>query len=232
MIWVTGDTHGEQSRLLYLERSCGLQAGDFLLVCGDFGCLWTGSREEEKFLDLLAEREYTLCFIDGNHENFDLLNTYPEELWKGGRVHRIRQNILHLMRGQVFTLEGKTFFTMGGAFSPDRMTGNRMEPGVDYWEEEIPSEAELQEGRDNLARHENRVDYVLTHTAPKSVVWRLGMRSGFLMGEQDKCLTDFLEDLKYDLEYRHWYFGHFHDDWKISDKMTLLFMDAVPLRDE
>ena len=180
----------------------------------------------------MAEREYTICFIDGNHENFALLNAYPEEVWNGGKVHRIRRNIIHLMRGQIFTLEGRTFFTMGGAFSPDRLTGGRWLPGVDYWEEEIPSEQELEEGRRNLARYGNRVDYVLTHTAPKSVVWRIGLRNGFLMGEQDRCLTDFLDELRYGLDYRHWYFGHFHDDWNISDKMTLLFMDVVPLRDD
>ena len=226
MIWVTGDTHGEQNRLLFLERDCPLGAGDILLVCGDFGYLWTGDEAENAFLDRVAERDYTLCFIDGNHENFDLLNSYPREDWKGGRVHRIRRNIFHLMRGQVFKIEGKTFFTMGGAFSPDRMTGGRCLPGVDYWEEEIPSEEEIQMARENLARHGNRVDYVLTHTAPKSVVWQIAMKDGFLMGDQDRLLTDFLDDLKYDLDYRHWYFGHFHDDRHISETFTLLFMET------
>lgn len=58
-------------------------------------------------------------FVDGNHENFDKLYQYPEKDWHGGRVHEIRPNVLHLMRGHVFDIQGHSFFCMGGAMSHD-----------------------------------------------------------------------------------------------------------------
>lgn len=38
-------------------------------------------------------------------------------------MHWVRPNILHLMRGQVFELQGYTFFTLGGAKSHDMEDG-------------------------------------------------------------------------------------------------------------
>ncbi|MCB7347826.1 hypothetical protein LIZ33_16445, partial [Desulfovibrio desulfuricans] len=46
-------------------------------------------------------------------------------------------HVLHLMRGQVFDIEGYTFFTMGGASSHDIQDGilDPEEPGFEerYW---------------------------------------------------------------------------------------------------
>ena len=52
-----------------------------------------------------------------------LLDEYPVEQWHGGNVHKIRPHVIHLMRGQVFELQGRTFFTMGGAQSHDIADG-------------------------------------------------------------------------------------------------------------
>ena len=57
---------------------------------------------------------FTVLFVSGNHENFDLLKVLPTEEWHGGKVQFIRPHVIHLLRGQVFEIEGYTFFTMGG----------------------------------------------------------------------------------------------------------------------
>ncbi len=59
-----------------------------------------GRRDEAK-LDALVVLPYTILFLDGNHECFHEIFAYPEEMWNGGRIRRIRPNALHLMRGQV-----------------------------------------------------------------------------------------------------------------------------------
>ena len=103
MIYVTGDLHGDLSRLetFRLHR---LKRDDKLIICGDFGFLWDNSDSEKKALDKLSKKKYTILFVDGTHENFDLLEQYPVEEWNGGKVHRVREKILHLMRGQIFTI--------------------------------------------------------------------------------------------------------------------------------
>ena len=96
---------------------------DYVIVTGDFGGLWDGSPKDPILVGLLEEKPFTTLFVDGNHENFDLLNALPERPWNGGRVHVVREHILHLMRGQVFTFGGLTWFTMGGASSHDIQDG-------------------------------------------------------------------------------------------------------------
>lgn len=130
MIYITGDTHGYVFRFEDIAKQYGLTAQDTLIVAGDFGCIFgLGARDDEK-LDALARLPYTILFLDGNHECFPKLYAYPEEGWHGGRVHRIRSNVLHLMRGQVFDLDGMTVFTMGGGYSIDE--AYRI-PGKSWW---------------------------------------------------------------------------------------------------
>ena len=58
--------------------------------------------------------------MDGNHENFDILYKYPVEKWNDGKIHRITPNIVHLMRGEIYSIEGKTIFTFGGGTTVDK----------------------------------------------------------------------------------------------------------------
>ena len=76
----------------------------------DTGGIWEKDREssrEKWWLDWLEAKSYTTLFVDGNHENFDRLYDYPVEEWHGGKVHKIRSSVIHLMRGQVFEIDGK-----------------------------------------------------------------------------------------------------------------------------
>ena len=142
-----------------------------MIVCGDFGCVWNGDKSDDPQLDRLEALPFTVLFVDGNHENFDALGEYPVEEWHGGRVHKIRPHVIHLMRGQAFELQGRTFFTMGGAQSHDIADGildmdspdfygqydslrrNRRQfriNHVSWWQEELPSDEEYAEARQTL----------------------------------------------------------------------------------
>ncbi len=106
MLYITGNMHGEMARFED-SRLRKLKKGDTLIVCGDFGFLWDGGPKEEKNLKKLGSKKYQILFVDGTHENFDLLDSYPISDWNGGKVQQISGNLYHLMRGQVYTLEGK-----------------------------------------------------------------------------------------------------------------------------
>lgn len=165
MIFITGDTHGNQYKWVEQIEPI-LSPTDIILVCGDFGVgFWNGRYwSEETFYDFLSEQEYTVLFIDGNHENFDKLNSYPVETWCGGKVHKIRNNnVIHLMRGEVYCIEGNTIFVMGGGYSIDKY---RRTEGVSWWPQEMPSEEEYHNAIMNLEKVGNHVDYIITHTAP------------------------------------------------------------------
>ena len=47
--------------------------GDYMIVCGDFGCVWNGDKSDDTQLDRLEALPFTVLSVDGNHENFDAL---------------------------------------------------------------------------------------------------------------------------------------------------------------
>ena len=212
MFYLTGDIHGNQ----VLWDTCinsFLKSGDKIAVPGDIGIgffdgkFWT----EEMFFDYIAEQDYTVLFCDGNHENFEKLNGYVVSDWNGGRVHFIRNNLIHLMRGEIYEIDGSTFLTFGGGFSIDK---EFREPRNIWWPEEMPNASEYENASNNLIRHDCKVDYILTHTAPGDTVaylsyLNLGIRNNIL---EEKPLTDFLNWVANTVEYKKWYFGHYHID--------------------
>ena len=223
MIYITGDTHGSPARLSretmpFADR---WTKRDTLIVCGDFGYLFTGGLREELALRELSFRPYTILFLDGNHENFDLLNTYPPVPWKGGLARRIRRNVYHLMRGQVYELEGHTLFTMGGGCSVDKA---RRYPGVDWWPQEMPSPDEYATARANLQKQGMEVDYILTHAAPEKV-----MNQIFRDHACEQELNDFLQWVMDNVQYRRWFFGHLHMDASLEDRMCAVFLSVREL---
>ena len=105
-IFITGDTHGDFSRLLpaAFHEQRDLTKEDYLIICGDFGGVWDGGDAEQQWLDWLETRSFTTLFVSGNHENYDLLRNYPISQWHGGLVQAIRPSVLHLMRGQLYNI--------------------------------------------------------------------------------------------------------------------------------
>ena len=76
MIYITGDTHGDISCFKNAKLN-KLGEKDILIVCGDFGFICNPhDKNDKKNLEFLKKRKYTICFVDGAHENFDILNTY------------------------------------------------------------------------------------------------------------------------------------------------------------
>lgn len=216
MIYITGDTHGEQGRFFTQFDRMGMTEKDYLIICGDFGFLFLDNETERMFLNDLEKRPYTILFVDGNHENFPLIDSFPRERWHGGWVHRIRKNVLHLTRGQIFEIGGKTFFTFGGAYSIDRAMRSL---GKSYWEEELPSSDDYHEALRNLRERNYRVDYILTHTAPREIIGRMG----FHPDGHDLELTGFFDYLLYEVTFRHWFFGHWHIDRDLEPNFSALW---------
>ena len=198
-IGVTGDLHGEVNfPRIYQARREGFT---HLIVAGDFGYVWTGSTQEAKQLDYINKIGIKVLFVDGNHENHDLLNSFPVTSLYGGSVHQIRPNIIHLMRGEVYKIGGKSIFTFGGAKSIDK--AYRIE-GRSWWASEMPSKEEMDHGLNTLSNHSNKVDYIITHTGYSSAVVNIG--ASFRADE----LTDYLSVIKTLNEFKHWFFGHMH----------------------
>lgn len=216
MIYVTGDTHGFLNKTLDRFAAAGVKEGDTVIICGDFGFVMSKESEYMIELDRLAKEKYTILFIDGNHENFDMLEEYPIVEYCGGKAHKIADNIYHLMRGQIFEIAGKRWFTFGGAYSIDKIMRTE---GYSWWKQEIPVKDDYDEARRNLEMANYQVDYVATHTVPDSIIHRMGK----VPEVHDKELTGYFEWLYRELDFKKWFAGHWHINREFEDKLEILF---------
>lgn len=248
MIYITGDCHRNFERFnrsIFPEQQ-EMTKEDYVIVCGDFGGVWNKgkeNKEETMLLDWLDCKSFTTLFVDGNHENFDRLYDYPVENWHGGKVHKIRPSVIHLMRGQVFDIDDRSIFTFGGASSHD-IDGGILEPDdpdykkkkkeldqgwlpyrinhVSWWKQELPSEEEMEEGRKNLALQHNTVDFIVTHCCSSSTQAMLG---GSLY--KPDMETTYLEEIKQNTKFKKWFFGHYHDNRNVSVEEILLYEQII-----
>ena len=227
MIYITGDTHGmedwEKINTTNFPIQKGLTKNDYLIITGDFGGVWDGAEQDRYILKSYDQRTFTTLFIDGNHENHDLLDKYPVEEWHGGKIHKISNSVFHLMRGQVFEIDGKTFFTMGGAESTDKMYRKE---GKSWWAREMPSFEEYEEAVVNLEKHGGKVDCILTHCAPEMTLAALNMPYVYFRSTNE--LTEFFDTLAQTIQFKDWYFGHYHFNSNLG-KYHLLYNKIVEL---
>ena len=122
---ISGDIHGtlDIGKLVKFFEECeeDYSKEDYLIICGDVGVCGFSAQNEAETRKILRDLPVTTLFVDGNHEHFEHLNSYAIEEWNGGKVHFIESDIIHLMRGQVYNIDGTTFFTFGGAYSIDKL---------------------------------------------------------------------------------------------------------------
>ena len=222
MIYVTGDTHAEldisKLNTTNFPQQKALTKNDFLIICGDFGLCWDGSLREKWWKKWLTNKNFTTLWIDGNHENFDMLYQFPQINKFGGRAREIAKDIYYLDRGQVLTIDGKKIFCMGGARSIDKAL--RVEH-VSWWQEEMPSREEMERAIASLEQNKWRVDYVVTHCAPRSV------QTLIADWYENDPMVSFLDRVKSDLTFKHWYFGHYHLDREVDDRFTALYNHVI-----
>lgn len=222
MIYITGDCHANFERFnksIFPEQE-EMTKDDFVIICGDFGGVWSKgeeSNEETMLLDWLE--------------------------WKGGKVHKIRPSVIHLMRGQIFTIDEKKIFTFGGAKSHD-ISGGILEPDdidfekkrkelnqgfkpyrinhISWWKQELPTEEEMEEGRRNLEAIGNKVDFIVTHCCASSTEVLVGggmYKSDYLNG--------YFEELRQKVTFQKWFFGHYHGNKNVNAQEILIYEQII-----
>ena len=260
MIYITGDCHGDFGRFHESKLAClpfELKKEDYVIVTGDFGLIWSENMIEKTAfcVKLLKKQPATILWVTGNHENYDLINAFPVSEWNGGKVrHIVKNKIILLERGQVFEIDGKKFFTFGGASSHDIDGGILERDNPDYrekvwyleakgipyrvnhlswWAQELPSEEEMEEGRMNLEIHDYKVDYVISHCASnrigEMILKEVCARFTYRSSHKNDILTGYFEEIENKLSYEHWFCGHYHINYLVDSKHTVLYENIVPL---
>ena len=234
MVYIRGDTHGEEFQFSedIMPGESKWTENDILIIAGDFGCVFQGEDRylsERNKLNALAQKPYQILFVDGNHEGFPFLMAYPEVMLYGAPVRKIRDNIFWLQRGYIYDIKDRSFFVMGGAHSMDKAFRMKYFDvcGEKIWfEEELPSNAEYQRAIANLKERNMKVDYIVTHTAPRTIIPRIIHTAPDMT---DAELTGFLDWVYHEISFVKWFFGHFHEDLEINDQMTACYTQVHKL---
>lgn len=211
-IFLIGDCHGSLYNFNLIKRKNKLTKDDFIIVLGDFGYYWEDSIEEHNKRKELAKLPCKILYIDGNHCSFDLLSKLPiKKMFDNEIGYDENYGFIHLKRGLSYTIQGKTFFCLGGAHSVDKSIRKE---GISYWKEENISLENINTALKTIEK-QNKYDYVLTHTCPISILKELEKQKLLMQNPPafwiiDNSNEEILEEIKNKLEFNNWFFGHFH----------------------
>lgn len=226
-IFITGDKHGAITPFFGLMEKQELRETDIILITGDAGYVFY---DDYKYTIETLEQLFpgVIAFIDGNHENFDILGSMPEETWCGGRVHRVSDRIYHMMRGELYDIYGNRFFVFGGARTTDSFD---REEGKGWWpDDEEPTSEEIAYGQKQLEENLHDIEYVISHEAPR-LVRQFTKRKRNV--PEDYVLPDVLDSwyrkASEGRSFKRWFFGHMHIDEKIEPDLWGLHNEILLL---
>ena len=217
MIYITGDTHGDFSRLLNLDYN----DGDMIIVLGDAGINYYKNNEDIKLKNYLNSLNLKLFCVRGNHEEKpENISTYKEVDMFGGKVYLEDDypNLIFAKDGEVYNIDGLSILVIGGAYSVDK--DYRLMKGYKWFKDEQLNKEEMD---DILNKVSGRYfDVILTHTCP----YKYEPREVFLpfidQSKVDKSMELFLDKIEDSIDYNKWYCGHYHIEKRI-DKLEFMF---------
>lgn len=151
---VAGDWHGNSHWAIKALKHARLAECDTVLQLGDFGFWPTVNTDPQAkgfykgVIDYCRQSNLRLFWVDGNHENHQLLNP-----GLGNEVIR------HLPRGYRWQWWSKTWMAVGGGVSVDKKWRR---PNVDWFPEETLTADQLE-----YCLRDGGVDIVVAHDAPE-----------------------------------------------------------------
>lgn len=231
MIIVTGDTHGDVSRL----GTSNIKDSDnvsHVIIAGDFGLVWSGleSKQEKYWYNWLNTKPFETLVVLGNHENYERIYHLPVVERYGAPVYELTKKVFILQHGYKYTIEGQSFYIFGGADSIDKE--NRAE-FVSWWRAEIPTSTDFHRGMQTCEDNDWTFDYVISHTAPHEAINKMDELSPEMTwGGKDYYeikggdpTVKMLDAMAGQMNCKKWFFGHFHQ----NNEFTVRNIDYVVL---
>jgi len=224
MRWfVTGDIHSDICEIWRFIKKFDLGEGDNIIVCGDFGIFWNKDQRDARYFINQYEINCNgvhLYWIDGNHENFDIIDSWHA---KNNKPYDNSEHIHYCPRGLTMNINNKKALFMGGADSIDKIIRKE---GISWWPQEQITKQDIQ----NITGH---YDYVFTHCCPYNLFNENRIYLCFHGGEL-RDITHIseqnLQKMFDNITFEHHYFGHYHVDKSLNDKHMCLYKTFIELK--
>ena len=228
----TGDTHGgfaTITRISNIQRNTPEYKPEetMIVVLGDTGLNYWLNNTDKKYKKLLNSMNYHIYCVRGNHEQrpeliegMTLVN--DENVNNVVYMEEAFPNIRYFVDGKIYNLLGYKCLVVGGAYSIDKWyrlaragyskdEAETADPKKCGWfKDECLTAAEMAAIMQEVKGES--VDFVLSHTCPLSWEPTDLFLNGIDQSTVDKSMEVWLDELKNNIKWKYWLFGHYHAD--------------------
>lgn len=225
MIYITGDMHGDINQMQQVMEKINCNKDNTLIVLGDFGGNYYCNKKDNLFKDAINKYNINLFVIRGNHDANPVNVNNIKTVEKYGNIGYIQEeypSIFYAENGLIYNIENNSFLVLGGAYSVDKWY--RLEKGYKWFIDEQMSQ-DLQEKI--LKSDINKVDVILSHTCPYPNIPKHLFLRQIEQSTVDNSMELFLSKIKTKIQYKNWFFGHFHSNEKIEENMYMLYDGVI-----
>lgn len=225
MIYITGDMHGDINQMRQVMNKINCKSNNTLIVLGDFGANYYFDKKDDIFKNAISEYNINIFVIRGNHDGNPALIENIEQKEKYGNIGYIEQkypNIFYAINSNIYNIEKNQFLVLGGAYSVDKFY--RLSMGYKWFSDE---QMTIPERENFLQDCPEKVDVILTHTCPYTNVPRHLFLKTIDQSTVDNSMEYFLQEVKEKIEYKNWFFGHYHDNEQIEENMYMLYDGVI-----
>lgn len=235
MLYLTGDTHGENIERFSFKKNPSLReltADDIVVVLGDTALMWPGAERITRYdMRQLRSKPFTIIFLFGNHDNYDWAETLPEVDVFGGKMRQV------VIDGEVFEnryvvsdwtvadLSGYHCLLCGHAKSHDidHLYDENDKEGIlaakrrrewfrvahkSWWPQET---LDIDDAVIYVQEHEDEhFDAILTHDCPGYFCHIASPHGGSTFRFAPTRQEDYFDSWREDLDYDIWVHGHMH----------------------
>lgn len=223
-IYVIADIHGSYKPIrdfyAYLNSSSNRNTkpdeSDVLIIAGDAGLNYFFNYRDINLKKQLGKYKFTYFVIRGNHEErpsicaeknpdkWEYNSFFGNYVWVEKEYPYIKYAMDY---PEYYNIDGKDTFVYPGAYSVDKMY--RIQNRYGWFPQEQLNEEEMNIGRKLLDNY-GSCDLVLSHTCPimyePTDLFLDVVNQSFV----DKTMERYLGEIEFNLNYRLWIFGHYH----------------------
>lgn len=231
-VFCTGDTHGQFKKISMLCYQEKTTIDDYIIICGDVGLNYRCNELDIPNKNHLSKLPITILCVHGNHEErpyniSSYKKVYNDDLECYVYIEEQYPNILFLEDG-TFKLKEHLCLCIGGAYSVDKYY--RIDRGYPWFSSEQLNNEEKKRIL-KILENKNSFFYIFSHTVP--LKYERELEDLFLpsidQSTVDKSMEEFLDKVEDRVNYKHWFFGHFHDHFDLTPNLTILYNDIIEL---
>lgn len=229
MIYLTGDTHGDVSRIEDFCNQHQTSKEDIMIILGDAGFNYFLNIADYDLKRKAESLPITFFCIHGNHEERPQnINGYQEVQFHNATAFCQEQfpSLYFAKDGEFYDFNGKQCLVLGGAYSVDKYY--RIPRGYKWYASEQPDNLEKQRIEQEIAKHNYQTDIVFSHTCPYQTRPEHLFLAGLDQSKVDTSMELWLQEISQKLSFERWYFGHYHSEWT-NGKYQMLFKNIIKL---